>query len=56
MTKEFNSIESNILKEIMQHRRDVRGNRFINTPLPEHAINHILESALYAPSVGYSQP
>lgn len=56
MTKEFNSIESNILKEIMQHRRDVRGNRFINTPLPENAINQILESALYAPSVGYSQP
>lgn len=56
MSKIFNIEQSNTLKEIMQYRRDVRGNRFINKQLCDDVINKLLESALYAPSVGYSQP
>ena len=40
----------------MQKRRDVRGNRFINTPLEDEKVQLIIEAALAAPSVGYSQP
>lgn len=56
MSKVFTTEQSNILKEIMQHRRDVRGNRFTNQPIDPDVINKLIESALFAPSVGYSQP
>lgn len=56
MSKVFSIKQSEVLKEIMQYRRDVRGNRFINKVIPQDIIDKLLEAALYAPSVGYSQP
>lgn len=56
MNKKFEPLDSILLNEIMFHRRDVRGNRFIDKPLPNEIIDKILDAALMAPSVGYSQP
>jgi len=56
MSKTFKSSERDILKEIMRLRRDVRGNRFIDKALPDDIVKQLLEAALLAPSVGYSQP
>jgi len=56
MSKIFSIDQSNTLKEIMQYRRDVRGNHFTDQPLSNETINKLLEAAFYAPSVGYSQP
>jgi 5,6-dimethylbenzimidazole synthase len=56
MNKKFEPLDSILLNEIMHHRRDVRGNRFIDKPLPNKIIDKILDAALMAPSVGYSQP
>ncbi|XPF96210.1 5,6-dimethylbenzimidazole synthase [Colwellia sp. RE-S-Sl-9] len=56
MSKEFTPEDTHIIKEIMQYRRDVRGNRFTDKNVPSEVIDQILEAALYAPSVGYSQP
>jgi len=54
--KLFNNDDSNILEQIIRHRRDVRGNRFLPTSIkPEH-LEKILHAALHAPSVGFSQP
>jgi len=44
------------LLKIIKARRDVRGNRFINRPIEEEKLSMILEAAISAPSVGYSQP
>ena len=44
------------LLKIIKARRDVRGNRFINKPIEEEKLSMILEAAMAAPSVGYSQP
>ena len=44
------------LLKIIKARRDVRGNRFINKPIEEEKLSMILEAAISAPSVGYSQP
>ena len=44
------------LLEIMKARRDVRGNRFIDTEVEEEKLKLILEAGISAPSVGYSQP
>ena len=52
----FNKEEQLLLEEILMHRRDVRGNRFINTPILDSEIDKILKAALTAPSVGFSQP
>ncbi len=52
----FSLKDTQTLLNIMQKRRDVRGNRFINTPLEDEKVQLILEAALAAPSVGYSQP
>ncbi len=52
----FTSEEQQLLEEIIVHRRDVRGNRFLTTPIPESAMDTILQAALAAPSVGFSQP
>ena len=54
--KKFSEEESNILENIIKHRRDVRGNRFQDNPIPEAALQKILTAAVHAPSVGYSQP
>ncbi len=53
---QFTNKDTQTLLNIMRLRRDVRGNRFLNTPIEEEKLQLILESALYAPSVGYSQP
>ncbi|TSE10186.1 5,6-dimethylbenzimidazole synthase [Aquimarina algiphila] len=52
----FTKEEQQLLEEILAHRRDVRGNHFLNTPIPQNAIDTILDAALAAPSVGFSQP
>ena len=56
MSKLFEPSDSLLLNDIMRHRRDVRGNRFINTEVPDKVIEKLLDAALLAPSVGYSQP
>lgn len=40
----------------MRHRRDVRGNRFIDKPVAEKTLQQILQVAEISPSVGFSQP
>ncbi len=52
----FTKQDSAKLLEIMKARRDVRGNRFIDKKVEEEKLSLILEAALTAPSVGYSQP
>jgi len=56
MTKEFTSVDIEVLKNIMLQRRDVRGNRFLKTPIDDEILNEILNAANCAPSVGFSQP
>lgn len=45
-----------LLQTIFSARRDVRGNRFIDTPIDDEVLRKILEAAISAPSVGFSQP
>ncbi|WP_459212253.1 5,6-dimethylbenzimidazole synthase [Aquimarina rhabdastrellae] len=52
----FTTDEQQLLEEILLHRRDVRGNRFLKTPVTDEVIEKILQAALSAPSVGFSQP
>jgi 5,6-dimethylbenzimidazole synthase len=52
----FTNTDANTLFSIIKTRRDVRGNRFVNKPIEKEKLTQILQSALYAPSVGYSQP
>ena len=52
----FNSQDLETLTKIIASRRDVRGNNFINKKISKKKLNTILESALHAPSVGFSQP
>lgn len=40
----------------MLHRRDVRGNRFIDQEIDEQTLQAILDAASNSPSVGFSQP
>ncbi len=54
--RQFISSETQLLDEIMQSRRDVRGNRFLPEPLNQSDIDQIFAAALMAPSVGFSQP
>jgi nicotinate-nucleotide--dimethylbenzimidazole phosphoribosyltransferase len=54
--KLFSEEEARILEDIMLHRRDVRGNRFLPDPVEDSVVEKILKSALVAPSVGFSQP
>ena len=44
------------LEQIILARRDVRGNRFINTPILQKDLDKILFAGVNAPSVGFSQP
>ncbi|TWJ00891.1 cob(II)yrinic acid a,c-diamide reductase [Mucilaginibacter frigoritolerans] len=48
--------EADLLLEIITNRRDVRGNRFTDETIEEEKISQILEAAVNAPSVGFSQP
>ena len=54
--KQFDHSASEILSQIIQHRRDVRGNRFLSDLIKETDLKQILDAALHAPSVGFSQP
>lgn len=54
--KYFDEAAVSILQDIILHRRDVRGNRFLSVPLEEAVIDQLLTAALHAPSVGFSQP
>ncbi|MBE7647734.1 5,6-dimethylbenzimidazole synthase [Tenacibaculum finnmarkense] len=44
------------LEQIILARRDVRGNRFLNTPISKEDLDKILFAGVNAPSVGFSQP
>lgn len=55
-SKTFTSTEQQVLEEIMFHRRDVRGNKFLKKEVPDKILKKILLSASLAPSVGFSQP
>lgn len=52
----FKKKDLETLNKIIISRRDVRGNNFINKKISKKKLQLILESALHAPSVGYSQP
>ena len=52
----FNKKDLKTLTNIIASRRDVRGNNFINKKISSKKLNIILQSALNAPSVGFSQP
>jgi nicotinate-nucleotide--dimethylbenzimidazole phosphoribosyltransferase len=52
----FNEAEASLLEEIIRHRRDVRGNRFLQDEISKEVVDKILMAALHGPSVGYSQP
>ena len=52
----FSKEEASLLEEIILHRRDVRGNRFLQDHLNDEDMDKILMAALHSPSVGYSQP
>ena len=53
---QFAPKDSELLSQIMQARRDVRGNRFDSAPVSEENLDKVLEAASFAPSVGFSQP
>lgn len=52
----FTKKDLKTLNQIIASRRDVRGNNFINKKISKKKLTAILNSALHAPSVGYSQP
>ncbi|MCL1140018.1 5,6-dimethylbenzimidazole synthase [Shewanella pneumatophori] len=56
MSQPFSLNDSQLLMDIMRLRRDVRGNHFLATPVDDSVLDKLLEAALHAPSVGYSQP
>jgi 5,6-dimethylbenzimidazole synthase len=54
--RNFTKVEAEVLWDIIRQRRDVRGNRFVDKPLEADVVNRLLDAALHAPSVGFSQP
>ncbi len=54
--KLFSEQETAVLEEIISNRRDVRGNRFLQKEVSAEMLDKLLSAALYAPSVGFSQP
>ncbi|DAB39448.1 MAG: 5,6-dimethylbenzimidazole synthase [Sulfuricurvum sp. GWF2_44_89] len=52
----FTLRDAELLQSIFSSRRDVRGNRFIDEPIDDEVLRKILEAAISAPSVGFSQP
>lgn len=52
----FDSAIPKLLQEIFSARRDVRGNRYTQEPIAPEILQKLLEAAVSAPSVGYSQP
>ncbi|QOS99435.1 5,6-dimethylbenzimidazole synthase [Brevibacterium sp. JNUCC-42] len=51
---QFTEQEKQGVYKAIEGRRDIRS--FLNTPLPEDAIQRILEAGHHAPSVGFMQP
>lgn len=56
MMNKFTPKNIETLEQIILARRDVRGNRFINTPISKEDLDKILFAGVNAPSVGFSQP
>lgn len=54
--KLFTAQNSEVLENIILHRRDVRGNRFTQDIVSDEMVERLLNAAIHAPSVGYSQP
>ncbi len=54
--KLFTDSDAEVLHEIICHRRDVRGNRFLDKPVEEDLLRQLLDADIHAPSVGFSQP
>jgi len=52
----FTKKQSQILSDIILHRRDVRGNNFLSKKIKKKDITAILNAGIHAPSVGFSQP
>jgi len=52
----FTAAHIETLEKIILARRDVRGNRFVDTPVSQKDIDKILFAGVNAPSVGFSQP
>jgi len=52
----FNKKQQKILDDIIISRRDIRGNNFKSKKIKKSKIDKILEAAIHAPSVGFSQP
>jgi 5,6-dimethylbenzimidazole synthase len=48
--------DAELLQSIFSSRRDVRGHHFLNTPIENEVMRKLLEAAISAPSVGFSQP
>ncbi|WP_373071719.1 5,6-dimethylbenzimidazole synthase [Sulfurimonas sp.] len=49
-------LEADLLLKLMQSRRDVRGNSFLDKRIEKEKLEMILKAGISAPSVGYSQP
>jgi len=54
--KRFSFQDARMLEAVIRARRDVRGNLFTSEAVSREEIDTILEAAMHAPSVGYSQP
>lgn len=54
--KEFTATQIQTLEEVILHRRDVRGNRFLQKEIPKEVLDKIIYAGVNAPSVGFSQP
>lgn len=56
-SKAFTDEEVAVLADILWHRRDVRGNRFVpNKNIEQEKLDQIIKAGMCAPSVGFSQP
>ncbi|PLY11312.1 MAG: 5,6-dimethylbenzimidazole synthase [Arcobacter sp.] len=54
--KEFSSDDITCLENIIEARRDVRGNKFLDKKIDDEILDKLLKAASNAPSVGFSQP
>lgn len=54
--KQFTHDDQSLFEELLIHRRDVRGNRFLDTPIADETLDKILRAVELSPSVGFSQP
>lgn len=54
--KAFDLHAQTLLQSILSSRRDVRGHHFQDIPIEDEVLKKILEAAISAPSVGFSQP